>query len=623
MQDFQHALGLFNSDGSFATHKCAEVVRQLDHVQDLASKRPQSEEAAVGFASFFELITELNNHQSLSTAELRIHRQVIMLGNWSVFKWLDMLLKEIWTHNLSEPLSWVQRLGQKVQLAVSGAIATGETIFQSSDYLPNLMCPPFHYIRRNDFHIDQRSRRVDGEVCLHHTVRIVHAIVLSWLGYASDTKSHARYYLCDAIIQASNRCTSVFLLEPAWLACLNVQTFWTSAGAHNIGSFVDRSQCQQLSSELAEKSVIFLDPSHLSKLTEALIAFREGARKYYRGQSKSNLLGLAKRTQHSQPELTHPNLSAFLDSAVASGQIHAMGDSPLSSVPSTRSSSPAVPLVLVAQRPLCREKMAEFREYYISLLPLLTASHTPATNRQQLVAQNMDYMLPFKMHQPALLRAQRSGGPYTPNNIRTRSGIFSMLVFRGCTFGAPAGNVGTLMFRDLEDWNAFRATAHLDSPHDEEHFYSNKRAYGTCITQRDPSIVPLLWNSSQLLLEQLEVQPPPTAETIWDYIRSSSQFPGMGDLLAFLIIGDLAHLGVLPMPSAVETGSFIRKLSRGAFGGLEILGLNCEAKDSLIEAAFVQLYEYMDEELSETQKKTSAWSPMVLENGLCKYKRIV
>lgn len=114
VNDFEEALGLFRSKDNFATHKCAEIVRYLDHVQHQASKSPYAEDVAVGFASFFNRIKDLENHGIVSAAETRIHRQVIMLGNWSLFKWLDMLLTDIWTTASLEPAGWLRKLGQKV-----------------------------------------------------------------------------------------------------------------------------------------------------------------------------------------------------------------------------------------------------------------------------------------------------------------------------------------------------------------------------------------------------------------------------------------------------------------------------------------------------------------------------
>lgn len=496
-------------------------------------------------------------------------------------------------------------------------------VFECHDYLPSLKGPPYHYHRRTDTQIDHRRTWAEGAECSRHTMRVVHAIVLSWMGYPSNTAAEAQFYLCDAIIKASQYCSAVFLLEPTWSAFKNIRTFW-SGGAQQLGGFVGHDECQRFSEKLAEKSAIFQDISHLSKVAQALAAFRQGASKYYRGPRK--------RTEATEDDAApRRDISAFLEQAITGDQLHGMSDSPLSSVPpsllSSPSSSPlplpALSLGPVSQGPLSLESMRQFLDYYTSLLPLLNANHKPTAPRQKIVANNMDYMLPFKMHQPALLRAQEPGGPYTYDSIRTRSGIFSLLVFRGCTFGAPAGSTGTLMFRDLDDWNAFRASAHPSTLQNEERFYSNKNAYGTCITQRDSSIVPLLWESSSLLLDKLQTTPSPLPAEIWDYIRSSSQFPGMGNLVAFLIIGDLAHLGVVSMPSAAEVGSMVRKLNKGAFEGLRLLGLDCEAHDFLIDAAFLQLYKYMDEKLSEWEKEASSWSQMVLENGLCKYKRII
>lgn len=187
VQDFEQALDLFKTKDTFANRKCAEVVCHLDQVQAQASKHPQSEDVAIGFTAFSDLIADLKNRYSLSTAELCIHRQAIMLANWSLFKWLDILLDNIWTNVSSECPSWIQRLGQKVQLAVSGAFATGEAVFECSDYLPSLKCLPYRYLRHTDSQINQRSRRVEDTECLRHTVCIVHKLCMQSFSFGWDT----------------------------------------------------------------------------------------------------------------------------------------------------------------------------------------------------------------------------------------------------------------------------------------------------------------------------------------------------------------------------------------------------------------------------------------------------
>lgn len=107
----------------------------------------------------------------------------------------------------------------------------------------------------------------------------------------------------------------------------------------------------------------------------------------------------------------------------------------------------------------------------------------------------------------------------------------------------------------------------------------------------------------------------------------------MGTLVAFVFCGDLAHLGVIDMPTADETADFVRVLNRGAMAGLEHLGLvpkrakgangkRRKGSKSIVRDAFVKLYSYMDLHLTSTEKETTDWTPMVLENGLCKIQRV-
>jgi len=79
------------------------------------------------------------------------------------------------------------------------------------------------------------------------------------------------------------------------------------------------------------------------------------------------------------------------------------------------------------------------------------------------------------------------------------------------------------------------------------------------------------WESSKGLLKNIQ-GPQTTFKMLCQYL-SGQDFPGIGELIAFLLCGDLAHLGVLPMPTTDTVGEAIQRVKKGGVQGLRDLGL--------------------------------------------------
>lgn len=271
-----------------------------------------------------------------------------------------------------------------------------------------------------------------------------------------------------------------------------------------------------------------------------------------------------------------------------------------------------------------------FLTYYRTAIPLLDTDFdvSTATDQQKQIDGNRDWYLPFKMHLPSLLALQQSGGAYTAENINTRGGIFSALTHRGALHGTEAGRFGPGYFPTYDDWLTF----YHEHKHKGEAWFCNTRAHAQPIVQRHTDSVQLFWEASAELHQKLKTGNE-SFESIWKWVTKSKNCPGMGTLVAFVFCGDLAHLGVIDMPTADETADFVRVLNRGAMAGLEHLGLvpkrakgangkRRKGSKSIVRDAFVKLYSYMDLHLTSTEKETTDWTPMVLENGLCKIQRV-
>lgn len=104
----------------------------------------------------------------------------------------------------------------------------------------------------------------------------------------------------------------------------------------------------------------------------------------------------------------------------------------------------------------------------------------------------------------------------------------------------------------------------------------------------------------------------------------ANAFPGIGNLIAWLICIDLAHAGVVEFPALTAMG---RYLKAGALKGLQLLNGHDSSADGknraspLAVAAFGTLYRYLEQRLTTQQRLVMLFNVGLVEHTLCKYKR--
>jgi hypothetical protein len=111
----------------------------------------------------------------------------------------------------------------------------------------------------------------------------------------------------------------------------------------------------------------------------------------------------------------------------------------------------------------------------------------------------------------------------------------------------------------------------------------------------------------------------------WGYYHSMVKelnIPGFQQgLTVFQLANYLVFLGIATMPHWSEVADFISEnRQKGAFRGLEKLGFHMPDASS-VRAAFYCVHHYLDEHLTDEDKKDLGFSPIFTENLLCKVVR--
>ncbi|KAJ7151825.1 hypothetical protein C8R43DRAFT_1067402 [Mycena crocata] len=251
--------------------------------------------------------------------------------------------------------------------------------------------------------------------------------------------------------------------------------------------------------------------------------------------------------------------------------------------------------------------------------------HTQKTAENALVTvlkvpKFIDHRMPFREHGPSYKSICRDGGPFSSDWIHTRAGFFSALIFRGVTFHTPFALEHPL-FRNHEEW---KAAIHGRPVSD----YVDQAAYGGFPNPKRESgvheTVQRYWDMTGIPQNTawLTCTTKSTYRKFFDFVL---RFPQIGTLTAQLLAADYALHGIINMPGTQEMGIIVHKINKGAVGGLIALGFlpaNTSLSESDVVKAFESLYGYLDTNLTQDEKTTVNFGPILLENSLCKIGRV-
>ena len=216
--------------------------------------------------------------------------------------------------------------------------------------------------------------------------------------------------------------------------------------------------------------------------------------------------------------------------------------------------------------------------------------------------------------------------------LKTRAGLWNVLMFRGVFYGSEFAKNKLQHFQDLDDWRTFYEKEKSSGTEDD--YFVNVRAYGPANRHRKIDLVESYWDACagwpqqnlrtfESMATYLDTKKPGEKKMGKKKI-SEKLFRNIGPLTTMLICGDLALAGVLELPSVEELGRVISRLGLGAKRGLFQLGLISDlktAREDEVVKAFKNLFSYLDMELTPAEKQDMSFSPLMLEHTLCKYGR--
>lgn len=232
---------------------------------------------------------------------------------------------------------------------------------------------------------------------------------------------------------------------------------------------------------------------------------------------------------------------------------------------------------------------------------------------------NGDKKLPFRDLAPSRRTILSSDGPFSPDNLRTREGFFSAMVYRGITHNTKfLVDHQETMFNDADHF-LDRTRVYRSKP---DSFFCNKAAYGCC-TVRTKDNAATYWRTACSTDFNGWVVGDDTAtfSQLLRLFKDAKHFPAIGSLTGYLLAADYAIEGVVGMPTIEDIGSLVYDLKKGAFTGLGKLGFPCADREETVKS-MVDLDTIVRLHFSKDDLTRMNYSPFVLEHMLCKFRRL-
>lgn len=227
---------------------------------------------------------------------------------------------------------------------------------------------------------------------------------------------------------------------------------------------------------------------------------------------------------------------------------------------------------------------------------------------------------PFRESTPDRVRSRApDGGPYHPSTITTPAGLFSCIVWRAITYGSQFSREHSMMF---SDWAHFQQTVEkADKPHD---YFINPHAYGNPTGQARIQNAAEYWKSVlKLNWESASQQTMSFKEC--SQLLSTSHLPGVGDLIRYLIVTDIAYAGVCDLPLESDVSSAMLKGKRGSYKVLSKLGIptsGVSLTDQALRKWIGVVHNFVGDRLTSSEQARLVLDRVCVEHLLCKFGRV-
>lgn len=238
------------------------------------------------------------------------------------------------------------------------------------------------------------------------------------------------------------------------------------------------------------------------------------------------------------------------------------------------------------------------------------------------VYKESDKLLPFRTSAASQKRILAPGGPYDPQHLQTKAGLFSALIYRGITYHTQFLINNKTVFQDLDDWKKTLKEAHNYAHRKDKKYFCRMDAYGSAAKARQVGNATGYW---QLVSTDTDFTAWLTSEkkiSAVDLFRKIEKACyGFGSLTTYFIVMDYVESGLTEPVTLDDIAKFISMLRMGGKTGLAALGYKVK-NSAQIHQAFTSLHAALSEALSADEQRRMNFGPILIEFSLCKLGRM-
>ncbi|KAF8588008.1 hypothetical protein K439DRAFT_1336541 [Ramaria rubella] len=263
--------------------------------------------------------------------------------------------------------------------------------------------------------------------------------------------------------------------------------------------------------------------------------------------------------------------------------------------------------------------VAEFVQFLRDLMPTTQSLNSQSSDNNLIhkVIERPDFYMPFWEIAPSRHRVTGPQGPFEHNFIRTRSGLFSALIYRGITYTAAAES--DPHNNHFEDLNAYISYCCNNQFKGVNHF-RNMTAYGTPNHKRHPKLAITFWKATEGWETFIKSN---QGEIAFNAMHEQKIFPQIGDLTSYLMVVDLCYTGLVQWPTACELGELIYDIGRGSYSEMVVQGLIDGESDCMdCGRAFRDFNDKVSAALTSEELEKMNFDIFMMEHALCKRKRL-
>lgn len=300
--------------------------------------------------------------------------------------------------------------------------------------------------------------------------------------------------------------------------------------------------------------------------------------------------------------------------------------------------SPAIKSAL--DNPICIQEVVRFLNDACHMVSAISAGNRPgdgdALRPHRYMYDKPDFLIPLRELAPSRAR-MNSGTSF--KFLKTRQGLFSLLLFRSISYNSQAflrcpSELRKVQFSDETEWLEYISDLEQAFPGEPDKFFCNPNA-----VSNQPIMTRTLGNCSTCWVISQTVSWPPPSESTDQFpvpfldmqaavlgwgSRSTTKLAGFGSLNEYLLLADMCAAGLVVMPSIAEMGEMICDIDKGAAEMLRLMGYLGPGKHKRdTVCAFEKFFAQVDRSLTVEQREMFLWNTVTTEHTLCKFKRMV